>query len=810
MKSIKYSYGLKTVAFLVALACVFSAAWYTQLVVQTLDSYGWQQGVSGDNLSFTDSTMFEQQVASTLSDLSKAYIDNNWERDALPAYDTLEEEQDYVVEQFERFKADIRQQYAGNAETVKDDNGDAQETTAAYALNGANAADETPSGFVVTIPLNSLPTAEVTLYSEDSESHARQAVEEIYTGTLANYRREFESSVLQAQQALSKLKNVQYYLHNTDTGEVITNMPAEVTAENFREYLNSPDWYFGYTCDKGLTLYSDSLNIDTFYQGNYAIPFADLLNSRFSDKGYDVYFDIPMPLERGDSFADAQEEFLTGASQIRTRCLATVALLIAAAAISLYLVLVTGHVRGREGICLAPGDKLPNDLHFVLSWGLGIAAGTGAVVACADQVRSRTEEIFFPALGALLSAVVYAIAMEWINSVAKGYKAGRSYFRSTLLAKLFIAWHKGNKKLFGALRRIYLAKLNSLSKKVRWFAFFYLAVNAVLSLFTFERIGFALFLLILFNVVCLILVWRYVISLDKIITAAQKSHDGEPAQLLDTQSMPQPLRSLAENFTAAQESKAAAIEEALKGERMKTELITNVSHDLKTPLTSIISYVDLLEKCDIQDETAQKYIHVLDEKSGRLKRLIEDLVEASKVSSGAVTLNKIRVNLCELATQAVGEMEDSFAEHRLEIVLNTPETPPVIFADSQKTWRIFDNLLNNARKYSLEGTRVYVDVREENGEGIFSVKNVSAEALNIPPEELTQRFVRGDQSRTKEGSGLGLSIAKDLCTLQGGALELQIDGDLFKATVKLPLAYDGDIAESVSPVSPDTPNSSSQ
>ena len=379
-------------------------------------------------------------------------------------------------------------------------------------------------------------------------------------------------------------------------------------------------------------------------------------------------------------------------------------------------------------------------------------------------------------------------------------------FRS-LLAKLFIAWHKGNKKFFGALRRIYLAKLTSLSKKVRWFTLFYLAVNAVLSLFTFERIGFALFLLVSFNVICLILVWRYVISLDKIITAAQKSHDGEPAQLLDTQSMPQPLRSLAENFTAAQESKAAAIEEALKGERMKTELITNVSHDLKTPLTSIISYVDLLEKCDIQDETAQKYIRVLDEKSGRLKRLIEDLVEASKVSSGAVTLNKIRVNLCELATQAVGEMEDSFAEHRLEIVLNTPETPPVIFADSQKTWRIFDNLLNNARKYSLEGTRVYVDVREENGEGIFSVKNVSAEALNIPPEELTQRFVRGDQSRTKEGSGLGLSIAKDLCTLQGGALELQIDGDLFKATVKLPLAYDGDIAESVSP---DTPNSSSQ
>ena len=805
MKSIKYSYGLKTVAFLVALACVFSAALYTQMVVQTFYSYGWQKGLTSDELTFTDSSLFQQEVVSTLDDLNRAYVQNNWERDQLPKYDTLEEEQDYVLTQFHQFQEEMLATYGGEVYVYSATGSSVRvEETTAYG-----SPTENIGSFANTFHLNSISSSEFTLYSDETDQEVLDTVAEVYNSTLENYKRQFESSVLQAQQALGKLKNVHYYLYNTNTGDAITNMPAGTTPEDFTGQFGqfqADDWYFGYTCDRGLTMYSDSLDIDTFYQSAYADPMVSILNSDFCDNGYDVYLDISMPLERGDSFADAQEEFLTGASQIRTRCLATIVLLVAAAALSLYLVLVTGHVRGREGICLAPGDKLPNDLHFVLSWGLGFAAGTGAVVACSYAIGPSTDEIFFPALGALLSAVVYAIAMEWINSVAKGYKAGRPYFRSTLLAKLFIAWHKGNKKLFGALRRIYFAKLNSLSKKVRWFAFFYLAVNAVLSLFTFERIGVALFLLILFNVISLILVWRYVISLDKIITAAQKSHDGEPAQLLDTQNMPQPLRSLAENFTAAQESKAAAIEEALKGERMKTELITNVSHDLKTPLTSIISYVDLLEKCDIQDETAQKYIRVLDEKSGRLKRLIEDLVEASKVSSGAVTLNKIRVNLCELATQAVGEMEDSFAEHRLEIVLNTPETPPVIFADSQKTWRIFDNLLNNARKYSLEGTRVYVDVREENGEGIFSVKNVSAEALNIPPEELTQRFVRGDQSRTKEGSGLGLSIAKDLCTLQGGALELQIDGDLFKATVKLPLAYDGDIAESVSPVSPDTPN----
>lgn len=802
MKSIKYSYGLKTVAFLVALACVFSAALYTQMVVQTFYSYGWDLGISGDGRAFTDTTIFEKEVGSTISDLEWAYLKNGWEEDVLPQLPSLEEEQEDILRQFEQFKQEMYDVYGGSVEPVTDVYGTTQETVVAY---GNVSEDGTStSGYANYFELSGVNANPIFLYSNDTEQDVCEAVAKEYENALDQSKRTYESNVYQAQQNLGKLKNVEYYLYNPLTGEAFTNIQGSITPEAFEERGKQSDWYIGYTADSGLSSYSDSVNIDTFYQGQY-YPLADEISDKFSKKGYDLYLRISMPLQQGDSYADAEAEFLSGASQIRTRCLATIVLLVAAAALSLYLVLAAGHVRGREGICLAPGDKMPNDLHFVLSWGLSIAVCCSALYC--GYIFAVEERVFFQTLGALLSAVLYALLIEWINSVAKGYKAGRPYFRSTLFVKLFIAWHKGNKKLFGALRRIYFAKLNSLSKKVRWFAFFYLAVNAVLSLFTFERIAVALFLLVLFNVVCLILVWRYVISLDKIITAAQKAHDGEPAQLLDTQNMPQPLRSLAENFTAAQESKAAAIEEALKGERMKTELITNVSHDLKTPLTSIISYVDLLEKCDIQDETAQKYIRVLDEKSGRLKRLIEDLVEASKVSTGAVTLNKIRVNLCELATQAVGEMEDSFEERRLEIVLNTPETPPVIFADSQKTWRIFDNLLNNARKYSLEGTRVYVDVREENGEGIFSVKNVSAEALNIPPEELTQRFVRGDQSRTKEGSGLGLSIAKDLCTLQGGALELQIDGDLFKATVKLPLAYDGDIAESVSP---DTPNSSSQ
>ena len=299
----------------------------------------------------------------------------------------------------------------------------------------------------------------------------------------------------------------------------------------------------------------------------------------------------------------------------------------------------------------------------------------------------------------------------------------------------------------------------------------------------------------MFNVLALVLIWKYLSSLDKIMDAAEAGKRGEKPTSLDADRMPEPLRSLAHNLSITQEEMQKAVQEAIRGERMKAELITNVSHDLKTPLTSIISYVDLLKKCDIDDPNAQSYITVLDEKSTRLKRLIEDLVEASKASSGAVVLHKMHVNLYELAVQAIGEMEDSFAERDLQIVLNTPEEPPVVFADSQKTWRVIDNLLNNARKYSLPGSRVYVDVFPDGSNGVFRIKNVSGEPLNIDPDELTQRFVRGDASRTLEGSGLGLSIAKDLCALQGGKLKLEIDGDLFKATVSLPAAGDAQLAE---------------
>ncbi len=228
----------------------------------------------------------------------------------------------------------------------------------------------------------------------------------------------------------------------------------------------------------------------------------------------------------------------------------------------------------------------------------------------------------------------------------------------------------------------------------------------------------------------------------------------------------------------------SALNEQVKSERLKADLITNVSHDIKTPLTSIINYVDLIKREDIDNEKVRNYIDILDRKSSRLKNLTEDLLEASKASSGNVKLDMQKIDLVELAMQSGAEFEDKFSIRNLELCINTPDYPVYIYADGRHLWRVLENLYNNAAKYSMENTRVYADVyTNEEGENIFTIKNISQNKLNISPEELTERFVRGDVSRSTEGSGLGLSIAKSLTKLMGGVLDIEIDGDLYKANI---------------------------
>lgn len=244
------------------------------------------------------------------------------------------------------------------------------------------------------------------------------------------------------------------------------------------------------------------------------------------------------------------------------------------------------------------------------------------------------------------------------------------------------------------------------------------------------------------------------------------------------------LEELGENINHLKQGMEKAINESIKAERLKTDLITNVSHDLKTPLTSIINYTDLLKKEKIENENAKKYIDILEKKSKKLKILTEDLIEVSKISSGNETVALEKIDFKELVLQANGEFAEKFEEKNLEVISNLPKEAVIVDLDGKKIWRVLENLYQNVYKYSLENTRVYVDLIV-NDHIVFTIKNISKEKLNIPPDELMERFIRGDSSRHTGGNGLGLSIAKDLSKLNGGTLSIQIDGDLFVAKIKL-------------------------
>ncbi len=283
----------------------------------------------------------------------------------------------------------------------------------------------------------------------------------------------------------------------------------------------------------------------------------------------------------------------------------------------------------------------------------------------------------------------------------------------------------------------------------------------------------------------LVLLTLYVLlCMKKLLKAGKEISQGNMDYHVDTGKMYGPLREHGEQLNRIGEGMNKAVNERMKSEHFRTELITNVSHDIKTPLTSIINYVDLLEKEEIDNEKAREYLEVLSRQSARLKKLIDDLIEASKASTGNLNVSLERCELGVLIDQCAGEYAEKLKAAGLELVVTKPEEPVTIMADGRHMWRVFDNLLNNVCKYAMAGTRVYINLDKEAGRATVTFRNISAQQLNISGEELMERFVRGDSSRNTEGSGLGLSIARSLVQLQKGELELTVDGDLFKVTLK--------------------------
>ena len=276
------------------------------------------------------------------------------------------------------------------------------------------------------------------------------------------------------------------------------------------------------------------------------------------------------------------------------------------------------------------------------------------------------------------------------------------------------------------------------------------------------------------------------LQINRIKKGAQELSEGHFDHVIDTKAMLPEIKKHANNLNNMAAAQKIAVEEKLKSERMKTELITNVSHDIKTPLTSIINYADLISKEEKNSEQTKEYSEVLVRQSKRLKTLLEDLVEASKASTGNLEVDLQPCDAQVFISQCAGEYEEKFGQYNLTLITSVPEEPVRIMADGRRMQRIFDNLLNNICKYSLPGTRVYVDLKDIGNEAVFTFKNTSKEQLNMTEEELMERFTRGDSSRNTEGSGLGLSIAGNLAELQNGKLRLTTDGDLFKATLSFP------------------------
>ena len=292
-----------------------------------------------------------------------------------------------------------------------------------------------------------------------------------------------------------------------------------------------------------------------------------------------------------------------------------------------------------------------------------------------------------------------------------------------------------------------------------------------------------LFLLMATDIAAIVYAIRKADGQDLIKEGLKKISDGQLQYKIKTDKLTGDQKEMAEYINNIGDGLDAAVENSLKKERMQTELITNVSHDLKTPLTSIINYVDLMKRENPTDPKVQEYLRVLDEKSQRLKVLTEDVVEASKASTGNIKLDMNDIDFIEMVQQVIGEFEEKFQEKNLTMMVHFTDEPSVIYADGQRMWRVLENVFGNVVKYAMEGTRVYAEISNQNKKVIFSLKNISAQPLNFSADELTERFIRGDVARNTEGSGLGLSIAKSLTELQGGEFKLHLDGDLFKVMI---------------------------
>lgn len=455
-----------------------------------------------------------------------------------------------------------------------------------------------------------------------------------------------------------------------------------------------------------------------------------------------------------------------------------------------WLTAIAGRTNRSSAVCLNQFDKIWTEAALALVLVLWLTPFALLINVWDSYQMSSIQMINVARLSMPLLVITGSIALitaacfllGWLSLVRR-IKAF-TIWKNSLCRKLFRLIARLFRRLGMFLRDFWNNRRLTFKITVTYFGF---CLIHWISCFAWSY-SFSLFLMVLcFELAGFVYLIRRAIVRDKIKDGIRRISEGNVDYKIDTTHLKGNDFEVANLINNIGNGLSAAVSKSMKDERMKTDLITNVSHDIKTPLTSIINYVDLLKRENFTDPKVVGYIEILEQKAQRLKNLTEDVVEASKVSSGNISLEMMNINFVEMLNQIDGEYSEKFESRGLEVIVSMPDTPIIVYADGRRLSRILENIYGNAFKYAMEGTRIYADLTLTDSRVIFSLKNISAQSLNISADELTERFIRGDVARTTEGSGLGLSIAKSLTELQGGTFTLYLDGDLFKVTITFPI-----------------------
>ena len=597
------------------------------------------------------------------------------------------------------------------------------------------------------------------------------------------FKDHYEKTKDSAKKQLSYINNMKYIAINKDTNEVYSNTDYK-SIEDFKKNIKGE-------CDVELSSnndvisYTKQIKDKTFKKLNVNKELRDVLNYNLYD--FDVCISINQNFENYgyyDKVSQIKEDFDSEVIYFK--------IIIVSSIISLILFIVSiviykkmkCEVLDRNSFYLKLYKIIPLEIYFLadicLLCILLETIETGYSVYYYYNVLDHLVYTFICIFGLF---TIYYILRKELKSFDKPIEILKTSLIVRVLIlgkKIFKDTNKVTKSVPLAKRIIILAALSVGVGTIGWFIGF--LFGSTLLLFLFGPI---------LSLTIVILYVYYLIKklayLSYIMEGTERIKGGDIHYKLDIIGDDN-FSNLAENINNIGEGLDKAIYNQLKSERLKSELITNVSHDLKTPLTSIINYIELIKKEeDIKPEHIKDYVNVLDSKSKRLKVLIEDLFEASKASSGNLELNMEKIDITQLLRQAIGEMEEKLSKANLDLKLRVPEEKTYIMADGKKLYRVLENLLSNISKYSLDNTRVYIDIIEEDDKVKLTMKNISSYELNFDPEEIMERFKRADESRNTEGSGLGLAIARDLVNAQGGRFEIDIDGDLFKSVVEFNL-----------------------